>query len=390
MRILYLNFNSELNSGVNVNRVFEILKFLSKKGIEIVHVTPYKAFKVKNVYNLIISPSKNKPGKFLQLYCSFVKTLYSTRDNYQEEDWANDLIKYFKENKKKLGNFDIIYVNTNPVSLIEAGLIGKILFNAKLVVDYQDPFALDPYRLNLPIFDFILRRKELEYLKNVDYLIVNQPSAVAAHKQIYPFLKIKGVTNITPSYEISSIKHRQNIREYKILYGGSLYIGRDLFLLLEAVKYFKEKFIVEVMGNISLINKIRYHSYPGVIWKSRIPPDQYIKYLIKEVDIGVVLQSFKVRTSMISALASKTFEYLSFNKPIIYIGPEGDNSKIIRKYSNNYCLVTDINRDKNKLRNYLNQFKSREKNTKDVYFREYTSEKIYTQLLNIFYSLINP
>lgn len=373
MRILYINTSYDFSKGVNANRVFDLLDYFSKRKIGVTHLTPSEAFKIKGINSLVIPYSFTKKSS---KYFDLLKSLYSFKDSKQNETWVNDIKNFVDKNPEKFRDFDLVYINTQPRCLMKLARYFKEKYGTKVAIDFHDPFYFDPYRPNLPIFNFLRKRVEEEYLRSVDLLIVNTPSTEKVYKATYPKLAVKCITNIYPQSLRKlvdlSVKNKDRIT---ILYGGSLFVGRDLFLLLEAARKASIKVKIQVLGSFSSLNKLRYWKYPELVFKEKMSRDTYFKYL-KGVDIGVVLQDFKVQNTGISCIAYKTYEYLAMNKPIIYIGPAGDNSDIIKNYSTNYCLVTKQNQTKG-LIDYLDNFVYKNENVKQSFYEDFSSEKLF-------------
>jgi len=377
MRILYINWNSSLNAGVNVNRVYEILKFLPEKKVEIVHITPAEAFEMIGVKNIVIKNSFK--GSQVTKYKTLIKNLVEFGDSEEQRNWVGDIKDYLGKEFKRMGKFDIVYVNTSPYCLSEAGQFAKEIFNCKLVVDFQDAYYFFPYQPSSKFLNHLVKIKEERCLKGVDLLVTNTPSAEKAYKKAYPNLNVCWIPNMIPS---NLLKLRKTSTEDRgvIAYGGSLYIGRDLFPILEALKKIEKKFRIEVLGDYSSLNKFRYRKYSNIDWLGKLNRQEYYQYLAGKVGIGVILQSFKVSNKIVSCIAAKTYEYLALQKPVIYIGPEGDNAKMIRDYSKNFCVVTDP-KDILKIVKYLTDFKQISDNTKDSFIKDYSSERLCGKLL---------
>jgi hypothetical protein len=386
MRLLFINWGHSLNGGVNVGRVYEILNQFASKRVEIIHITPQKAFEVKNVHNLVVkTPTEETDKKPLGMYTSFIKELVFYSDAPEQEKWTYEVEQYLRTNRNKLGKIDIVYINTSPYCLCLLGGIVKEIFGSKVVVDFQDPLYYSPYKHNLKIFDFLLRRKEQIYLKGCDLLIVNTPSAGRVYKKAYPKIKVEYVTNMIPSVIPKPKRRAVNVKsQFLISYGGSLFMGRDLFPLLKALKKLNsKKYIVEVLGDFTFVNKLRYLYYwKQIEWKNKIDRESYYQYVDSRVDIGLVIQKFGDKNNLVQCIAAKTYDYLALNKPIIYIGPSGDNENIIKKYSKNCCVASGDDGTKNIIK-YLDHFKPAENNTINSFYSDFSSRNLYSRLLDL-------
>lgn len=383
MRILYISFNCNYSDGVNSLRVFNVLKILAKNRHQVTFITPKAGFRVRGVKNIVVKLTLDRGGRVSRLYSNLVKPLFDESDSLSEERWVKDVQRYLEQNESKFKAFDFIYVNIHPICLIRAGVGAKKLFGGKLIVDMQDPFYFNPYKRILKIFDKVVKRKEENLLKVVDFLIVCHKSVNDVYQKAYPNLKVIFISNLPPVeiYKIRLAKKKQQT-QYQISYGGSLFIGRDLFLILDVLKEFKEKFRIEVLGNVSLLNKMRYLLHKNLKWGEISEKQKYYQHLNDQVDIGVVLQSFNTQDTGCSLVASKTFEYLYLNKPIIYLGPKGDNSDLISQTSDNCCVVTNKT-DSKKIEVFLRNFQPKINNTRKEFYKVYKADKIFQPLIKI-------
>lgn len=380
MNILYISNSCNFNFGINSLRVNELLRFFSIKKINVTFISPQPGFYYPGINNIIVKNSSKESGKISLLYSNIVKSLFDESDSLYEENWIEDVNRYLLNNGQKLGNFDAILVNIHPICLVKSGILAKEIFNCKLIVDMQDPFYFNPYKRNFSLFDPIIKKKEEKLLSKVDGLIVCQKSTAAVYAGAYPEVEVLFVSNIHPSFMPEPLNILSN-RPLKILYGGSLYIGRDLFPLLDVLKIVKNKFEIEVLGTVSILNKIRYGGYKKINWLKKLKTKDYYNYLNQCVDVGVVLQSFSIKKTGISAVASKTFEYLYLNKAIIYIGPEGDNADLVRKYSKNCFIMTNPKKDQKRLVKYLGEFKLTTNNTNKNYYSDFKADKIFNPII---------
>ncbi|KKQ80645.1 MAG: hypothetical protein UT01_C0008G0017 [Candidatus Daviesbacteria bacterium GW2011_GWA1_38_7] len=261
------------------------------------------------------------------MYLRFLQEFVSYKDSKQNEVWVDDIKAYVESNPHFFKDFDIVFINTQPRCLIKLAKYFKSKYSCKIVVDLQDPFAYDPYSLLLPPFLKTARQYEKEILADVDLLLTITPSFYEVYKKHYPMLEMLFVPTATPNYLPKPADKSSEQGDVNIVYGGSLHGNRTIFPLLQALRKVKQS-------------------------------------------------RFKV-------------EVLSLNKAIIYIGPPGDNADIVSKYSNNYCVVTNLKRDLPKLVDYLKNYQRLAKNTKDQYFIDYHPEKINLVIVKAFQKLLN-
>ncbi len=387
MKVLYINTSYDFTRGVNANRVFDFLNFFTQKGIEITHLTPCKPFAVDGVKELIVPFSYTKKPS---MYLRFLQEFVSYKDSKQNEVWVDDIKAYVESNPHFFKDFDIVFINTQPRCLIKLAKYFKSKYSCKIVVDLQDPFAYDPYSLLLPPFLKTARQYEKEILADVDLLLTITPSFYEVYKKHYPMLEMLFVPTATPNYLPKPADKSSEQGDVNIVYGGSLHGNRTIFPLLQALRKVKQsRFKVEVVGNFSTLTKFRYYNYPEIIWKPSMNRFDFLNYFNKTADIAIVVQAPIHQDTGLSGIGARIYECLSLNKAIIYIGPPGDNADIVSKYSNNYCVVTNLKRDLPKLVDYLKNYQRLAKNTKDQYFIDYHPEKINLVIVKAFQKLLN-
>ncbi|MHA1249441.1 MAG: glycosyltransferase [Candidatus Helarchaeota archaeon] len=149
---------------------------------------------------------------------------------------------------------------------------------------------------------------------------------VEDHKDI--LLKIREKLNLKPNSEI-------------IIYTGHLYKERNVELLIEAMKYIKNKRIVLlIIGGIKkdirrLKNLVDKYNLNNVIFIGFVPP-YLVPYYLKLAKVGIITVSYE------SPL--KLFEYMGSNLPIITVDSPSIREIIINNY--NGIIVPDNNPQK--------------------------------------------
>lgn len=387
MNILYINTSYDFSCGVNANRVFDLLEYFSKNKFNVTHLTPKPPLKVSGIKELTIPYSKNYKESIFEAYFRGLLTL---KNNPQQEQWVNDISQYVNKNQTYFKKFDIILINTQPGCLIKLAKLFKEKYNSKIVIDLHDPIAYDPYPPQLLFLTEALKNYEKQLFAYIDCLLVITPSMYPVYREKYPSIQVEYLSHSIPNYVPNPNKGFVMGSVVNIVYGGSLHGQRTIIPLLRSLRFKKTRqFRVIVIGKTSIFTRAKYLKYPEIIWKSPLNRLDYFNYLNREGDIGIVSQSFSMRNKEISGIAAKTYEYLAMNKPIIYIGPSGDNVNILKKYSNNYCLVLKPQGDEIRLRKYLNEFKYLKDNTKHNFYNDFKADVVYSKIQEIFKKLLD-
>ena len=256
--------------------------------------------------------------------------------------WIPPLYKYgrriMSENK-----YDLIYVSCPPFPQTMAALRLKRRTGVPLVVDFRDAWTLAPYMeknllnkvINKTLFPFM----EKLVLKNVDWLVLNTPSALRAY--LNNFSSLRDRTSVIPNGydEEDFVDYRPSLqsKQMTLLYCGRFdWSERNPIHLLKAVKLLaKEKLPIRlhIIGDCHPSFK-EFASKPGygnhIQFTEQIPHNATVQRMA-DCDVLVLYQGQS--HVQITPIAGKTYEYLRAGKAILAVAPPGDNLDIIRKFA---------------------------------------------------------
>ena len=284
-------------------------------------------------------------------------TPYSKPYEVRPYGWAFSFWKsasrFLEEN-----SVDIIYVTAPPFPQLASAVLLKDKYNLPLVVDFRDAWSLDPYKEGSRLKKFLYGRVfpvvERWVMKNADSIILNTPSTLKAYQNLYPSLssRMAYLTNGFDENDFSEVNSQYTTRskeEMHLLYCGRFGIlDRKPDLILKAIKKAVNAGIpmkLSFIGNqpesvLDTINTLGLQEDVNIV--GQVPHVEAIKAMFQ---CDVLILYMEPSNFSHQSIAGKTFEYIRTGKPILYIGPEGDNQNLISKYVMNNEVVTSFTVD---------------------------------------------
>jgi hypothetical protein len=320
-------------------------------------MTAYNSYKSRDA--VIHIPDKADIDCYDKSTLKLVKKMRAAKVNYFAAYWAAHIRAWVMENPKI--TFDSVVLSGNPFYYFELADFFKKMWNAKIILDFRDPFA------NNPRFKYTKAHKKLvceledSYLKNADYaLSVNQycleslrlPNNFMGHV----------VANGYNEKLLDSVKKRPlRIKDKKIsfVYTGSFYADRDAEPFLKSLdetiyklihigraapadEYLNHYAALERYGLMSYGDVISYckSMTAGVIFTSGKLFEQTTKifdYIAADIDI-IILTNGRIKTGELHRL-TKDLEGIYWVK---------NNSKSIAEFLSKYkpIKITRNNREK--------------------------------------------
>ena len=244
------------------------------------------------------------------------------------------LKKYIEEN-----DIEKIITTGPPHSL---HLIGKQLKNWKLSLDwfadFRDPWTTIGYHDKLRMTAKTkARHKQLEreVLSTADHIIVTSPGT----KKEFRAITTKPITVITNGFDNRSITPYKPSDKFVLSHIGSLLSDRNPEVLWEVLKElcaedasFNNTFRLQLVGKVSqeVIDSIQSHGLTEHLDLVGYVSHEDAQRLQEQSDALLLIEIDSKKTRGI--IAGKLFEYLSSQRPILALGPEGaDVGTIIEK-----------------------------------------------------------
>tara|TARA_B100001559_G_C16503410_1_gene624531 strand:+ start:7374 stop:8498 length:1125 start_codon:yes stop_codon:yes gene_type:complete len=298
--------------------------------------------------------SSNKPNKSIILRDNLRVTNIQNNDfnrkNYFIRIYRELMIavKLFQSSGKI--NPDITFV-TIPSPFL---LIPLIFYSKKreIILDIRD--AVWTYFSN-PYFKWVLKKTFSlifslieENLRAISVTNLHEAKSLSNLTEKSSFVVPNGIS-IRRYSELSKIKHKAISSNIKVVYTGNVGIAQELSVLIYLARYFKDKIIIEIIGDgaeledikkqchIMEIHNINFH---GFLCKNEI-----YKFL-ESADILFA----QIGSKFSSAIPSKVFEYIASGRRVLLGLPDGPAKNIFRKFKG--TEIYDVNH-KNEIINSL-------------------------------------
>lgn len=405
------------HSHVGGRRPYFFSKYLTELGYKVSVITGDYPLKVNMIWETDLSFLKiiklesetltaKKKGVKNFLYCFLKGSRYSILNRiawkigelFLPLDFSDRLD--FSEYKlsEDLGKIDYIIASGGPWSMFEYGASLKSVSNAKLILDYRDPWndiigvGLNELTYHGLFNNYIKRRK----LKEEKYALLNSDLVISVSKEIINnILKIsnfKKIGLIENGHDLNEFNPKEiNSLKYEILYFGILRKEQNIELLLKALKIINNpKIILNLIGvNISqkqVLNKINaYKKFVNIKCTNYVNKNIVSNY----IDSASLLVHFSYG-NIKGIPSSKLYQYLSLNKPILLVSNTNDvMEKIIRetntgetcktpqqianyilncfgKWENNETLEREVNKEKIAFYSFKNQVELLDKIISDL------------------------
>jgi glycosyltransferase involved in cell wall biosynthesis len=234
-----------------------------------------------------------------------------------------------------------------------AGLNLSNYLKAKHVLDVRDLWPETPIALGkiskYGIIAFFLRLLEKILYKNANLVVVTSPGYIQHIKKIAkksnPHVILNGIDEIFKTESVLiplSLRKNEEVPK-KILYAGNIGIAQNLVTIINAAfKLQKEKFEFILIGSgtqLALIKElVKKKNLTNV---TILPPMNRAKLLYYYQSVDAFYLQLHSNEYFNKVIPSKIFEYLSFEKPIIF-GLEGVSKNILNSYAGTYYVKPDL------------------------------------------------
>jgi glycosyltransferase involved in cell wall biosynthesis len=265
------------------------------------------------------------------------------------------------KNKYQSKSIDIV-ISTTPYIL--EGLAGQTLskyLKAKHVLDVRDLWPDTPIALGkikkYGFISFILKIIEKRLYRRTDLIIVTSPGYInhitKITKKNIPKVILNGIDDgFETLYKnrLEKFLPEKNNR-IRILYAGNIGIAQNLVTLIRAAqKVDPLKYEFTLIGSGTQLNQIKSMVQQFNLTNiNLLPPVQRDTLIDHYLSHDVFYLQLHSNKYFYSVIPSKIFEYLLFNKPIIY-GLEGVAKEILTSYQGTFYVEPD---NENELINIL-------------------------------------
>ncbi len=291
--------------------------------------------------------------------------------------WIKDAFDYLKD---KVREDDIAFSTSgSELSMIKLGYLLKESTRCKFVINLHDPIyatRINGKRIknsgkNLP---HVNRDKaEKKYITSADYVITSSNTYAEALKNKYSEISDRILNNYFGYISKINVSNNDynSENELRIICGGNLGKAQRPEILAEVCSKMdgvRAIFIGDYSQNKKLIS---YSSSPTVELKQSMKREEYLKFVIKNADVGFLSLTSDLSTFCVP---SKLYEYINLELPVLG-AIKGDARNIIN--NNKYGIackysVKEIQKALQELKNkqVLDSFKSNIKKDKVLWSME--------------------
>lgn len=275
-------------------------------------------------------------------------------------------------NRKKIGDeFDIIYISSGPFFCAASGYIISKIFRRPFIIEFRDLVYL-VFEKKRGMLYKIIKIIEVFLAQKAESVVV---TTCSFKKSLFSNgiskNKIKVITNIINIKSIKLFpKATGDDRTIKLLYIGNLGLSQDILELIQIIENIDDKKIqLKIIGEGAEKEKLAEYIYNNNCNNISIaPPIQYDKrgLMYRKADYLVVKLKSDIAYS--NFIPSKLFDIMSFGKPVIYIGPKGEVSKIINEANCGITITEKTLKEKiEQIKIYFNRFECNDFLRDEVY-----------------------
>lgn len=367
IRILIIAYFFDPYIGVGAKRISYWAKHLSKISKNNVEVTVITAIKQDlntciGIDNLIYVQDNKK---------SFWSKIFKNDNGLT---WVNDLKVFFRKYEFK---HDVVLLTGGPFLHFGIGKLLKKTYGCKIILDYRDPFAINPLFKNQHFFKREVKKYiERKHLKHADRVItVNKYCAnlLSTRKGFKTDIIDNGFDEKVLN-EIRDKSSKLNNNKINIVYAGKLSHGRIIDNFLEYVEKNNQILFHYIGEDFQIIKNSKNTINYGVkSYKQTL-------CIIGKCDIGLVLTGGNLFES-----TTKIFDYIGLKKKVLVVSEKkllkGSIVDILTKYSN-YIICNNSLRDFDKI--FTVSLETEKEIDNSVFSREngiFKFEKILNELI---------
>jgi len=284
--------------------------------------------------------------------------------SYQLTAWLWTIKAWFRlKDMIRENEFHLLYISCPPFPL---GVLGTALAkktSLPLVIDFRDPWSLDPYRpryrvkamLKGLLCKWLWPYFEEKILATADCFLVTTKSVRDAYKPRVPPCT-RGPVLLPNGFDESDFKavygsRAGNYHRVQHPYLDLLYCGRFagvgdrspawFFRSLRSLNDEGKSVRLRIIGDASreLKRLIRQTDTEDII--SALPMIDHQSAIANMRDCDVLLVYQEATSAELSSVAGKTYEYLRSGKPILAVAPYGDNIELIESFGGYFLICTD-------------------------------------------------
>lgn len=300
MKILFFAFDFPPSTNVGAKRTFSFYNTLIDSNHDVIVISN------ENLYS-----SSPKVGKNFFISLKIAPYFRSIDSSILSRYFYNSIKNILY---RKFPKVDIVLVSYKPIASIFLGILYKLFYGTKLIVDLRDLISLQGHKQRIFPIHFIDIIVDKILLSFADEIITVTPTCKEKADNLYKrdtHLIYNGFDLIHDSTLTNGEINRSSIN---ILYSGSLNETRRLDKIYEYVCLINKKFKCRLIV-ASNQNPFSYGARPEFTqWLGFISSTDLIT-LISNVDFFFLVEGNTIGAK--ENIPAKVYEYISFRKPIL-------------------------------------------------------------------------
>lgn len=362
MKILIVAYYFKPFNGVGAKRPSYWFDRLEKLGIDTTVLTATKQIEENNKV-IYLPPSETH------------KNIFIKDDGI---NWKPALISFLNDSS----NFDIILLTGGPfMHFGVSSFLKKKYKHLKVVLDFRDPFAINP-RFKNNFFKVLVKRYfERKFIKNSDFVIT-------VNKYCLQLLGLKNRPNtaiINNGFDErildvikSDLTLESSIAKVKIAYAGSFAKDRNPIKFIEALKPFEDQINFHYIGP----NLNQFTSENSYIIDHGFKTYNDTISLLKACDYGIIFTSGSPFES-----TTKVFDYIACKLRILIISPDGIPNGSLHDITKDYPNVVWLANDVKVINDYLKSMRRENTELETFNFNKFSRAEGFNRLLDVFDSI---
>lgn len=280
---------------------------------------------------------------------------------------------------------DCIYVSASPFSTALWGAWLKRKTGKPLVVDFRDPWTLNPYASHGRWHRAIAARQERSVLEASDAVVVNTEGTQQLYREGYPEFADKFIWIPNGFDRLNPAAPPNARRPFRIMHFGCFYGTRSPERLLRAMAELPDlpvEFIQVGPDTCMETEDPRVRVIPTI---SHAKAEKLMRY----ASLLYLRQGEPGAGTAAVSVGAKTYEYLATGLPVLAECPEGDNADIVRRYASRGYVVTDgsVARIKSALVDAYENHQRRRPKVAPEYIEAFSRERLTDRLAKVFDSV---
>ena len=236
-------------------------------------------------------------------------------------------------------NAECVYASCSPFSSALSACVIKHVTGKPLVLDFRDPWALNPHANHSRGKTRILGWLEAWAVRSCDALILNTQGAEQLYRRRHAAHahKMSCLPNGFDCLNLPAAAVPGG--RFSIMHVGEFYRSRTPARLLEALASLDNDAIEFVQVGPWCEAFARYEGRVRIRHIDRVTHGEALS-LMRTASVLYLAQGWEEGVSEYVSVASKTYEYLATGTPILADVPPGDNADVIQRYAHRAWVVT--------------------------------------------------